>query len=81
MMMKKGMEQDIQMIVRQTTYTYDEACNKYLSHKQNVEDVLKEYLGVVEKEPHVCKTSNQERFRLIREVMDDASKSHYKNIS
>ena len=44
------MDEDIHFIMRQTNYTEEEAIQSLYRNK-TVENVIKEYLGVVKKEP------------------------------
>ena len=42
-----------------------------LKHNNDIYKCLKEYNGIVEKKDDECHTSNQERYRLIRNLMDN----------
>jgi len=61
----------VPIILRQTDYTEEVAAAKLEQHNFNLKAVLYEWIGcpLIKKEI-VCKTSNQERYRLIRQTMD-----------
>ena len=59
------LENDIKMLMRHTTYTYNESKNKLLN-LLTVDECIKEYLGIKEKEP-IQKSVNQNIFKVIRE--------------
>ena len=61
----------LSLVLRQTEYTEEQARVELEKYKYNYLELLKDYMGVEKKEKLVCKTVNQERYRLIRESMDD----------
>ena len=66
----------IDMVTRQTEYSYDEAKEKLEKNNFDYTIVIKEYMGIKPKK-EVKTTLNQEIFKQIRNNMDSASKSFY----
>ena len=66
----------IDMVTRQTEYTYDEAKEKLQNNNFDYNIVIKEYMGIKPKVEDK-KTLNQEIFSQIRKNMDNASKNFY----
>ena len=65
----------VPMVMRQTDYSADTAEAKLIEHKFDLKKVLYEWMGVpIEKKEQVCETSNQERYRLMRQTMDGNTK-------
>ena len=62
---------DIACLMRQTNYTEEEATLS-LERNKTLEAAIKEYLGVVKKEP-VPISVNQGIFKSIRDFIDNAS--------
>ncbi len=61
----------VPMVMRQTDYSADTAEAKLTEHNYDLKKVLYEWMGVpIEKKEQVCETSNQERYRLMRQTMD-----------
>ena len=61
----------INIIMRQTNYTRDKAIEKLYEYKGNIEDVIKEYLGIdtiTKQEP--VQSVNQTIFKEMRNFMD-----------
>tara|TARA_Y100000992_G_C21225627_1_gene472717 strand:- start:219 stop:455 length:237 start_codon:yes stop_codon:yes gene_type:complete len=65
----------INVIKRQTDYDDKKAQDKLLEFDLNVENVVRDYMGLlnIKKETKI-KSSNQERYRMIRETMDAIDK-------
>ena len=68
----------IEMVMRQTEYTYDEAKKELEEYNWNYEKVIRKFMGIEEKTEKKCKTVNQEIFKQIRNHMDAASNNFYK---
>ena len=74
----------VQMLMRQTTLTYDEVCAQLVEYKQDEMRVLRAYLAPKSAEPtsdaesSVCPSINQHIYKEIRSMMDAAAKT-YKN--
>ena len=66
----------IDMVTRQTEYTYEEAKEKLQKNNFDYNVVIKEYMGIKPKTEEK-KTLNQEIFSQIRKNMDNASKNFY----
>jgi len=61
-----NIEEKIQIILRQTNYTNEEAYQKLQENNHDHIQVIKTYLGVTEKKAPLAKTKNQEIYRQIR---------------
>ena len=68
----------IEMVTRQTDYTYDEAKEHLESNNWDYNIVLRQYMGIPEKKEEIT-TVNQEIFRQIRKQMDTAGSKFYNN--
>ena len=67
----------IEMVMRQTTYTFDEAKDKLENNDNNYIKVIKESLGIIEPKKEETVTSvNQHIYKEIRGLMDNASSSY-----
>ena len=67
----------VPVVIRQTDYTEEAAKEKLLKHKFDLKKVLFEWMGVdLKKEEENCATGSQERYRVIRSTMDNASKKY-----
>ena len=64
---------EISILMKQTTYTREECIEKLKINNNDLLKCLKEYNGIVEKKDNECNTSNQERYRLIRNLMDNSN--------
>ena len=61
----------VPVVMRQTDYTEEVATEKLEEHSYDLKKVLYEWMGVpIEKDEKPCETSNQERYRLIRNTLD-----------
>ena len=69
----------IPVVMRQTDYTEEECEKKLDEHNFDLKALLYEWNGIpLKKETKTCLSSNQERYRLMRENMDQASSNWYK---
>ena len=59
----------IQMIIRQTNYTDEEARDKLIEHNNDSMTVIREYMGI-KKESNTKKTLNQQIYKEIRKQLD-----------
>lgn len=77
---KQNYTKCIEVVMNQTTYSREEAIAGLEKHKGNVVLVVKEFLGVPEKnEPESSRGSlNQKRYGVIRNFMDQAATSYTK---
>ena len=69
----------IEMIMRQTMYTYDQAKDKLEENDNNYMLVIKKALGIVEKPPTSVPSINQGIYKEIRGLMDTVSTNHREN--
>ncbi len=61
-------QEKIQIIMRQTDLTEEQACEKMSVHNNDHMKVIREYLGITEKKaPEQMKSVNQEIYRQFRE--------------
>jgi len=77
---KRNYEKCIEVVMGQTTYSREEAIAGLEKHKGNVVFVIKEFLGITDKnEPESNAGSlNQKRYGVIRDFMDKAATSYIK---
>lgn len=64
--------------MRQTDYDEEKAMTKLVEHDLNVMAVVREFLGVVEKQEVDNRTTNQKVFGEFRKFLDDASAKFYR---
>ena len=80
--MKEKVEKEkVEMIKRMTDYDDDIVYAKLIEHNGDYEKVIKEFMGTINIPPaeKPKSTLNQEIFKQIRNHMDEASQSFYKN--
>ena len=77
---KQNYEKCIEVVMGQTTYSREEAIAGLQKHKGNVMLVVKEFLGIPDKnEPESSAGSlNQKRYGVIRDFMDKAASTYIK---
>jgi hypothetical protein len=68
----------IEVIMRQTNYTYMEARTKLILNNYDHIKVIKIFLGVKEKKEECIKSINQEIYKQIRYKMDASMKEYNK---
>lgn len=68
-------EEYIQIIIRQTDYNYEKSKLKLIEFNFNYENVIKDFMGI-NKNDTTCNTSNQQRYKMIRKVMDTQIKNY-----
>tara|TARA_B100000700_G_scaffold260202_1_gene295532 strand:+ start:548 stop:802 length:255 start_codon:yes stop_codon:yes gene_type:complete len=68
-------EEHIQIIIRQTDYDYEVSKSKLIEFNFDYENVIKDFMGIKKKET-TCNTSNQQRYKMIRKVMDTQIKNY-----
>jgi len=69
-------EEQVQMILRQTDYSEEEAKNKLKASNYDHISVIKSYLGITEKKTPPIKTVNQEIYRQIRYKLDSTMREY-----
>jgi len=70
----------IQVILRQTNYTQEEAIQKLKEYNFNEISVIKAYLGIVEKTKTTPKTLNQEIYTQLRHRLDSNMRDYNKRV-
>lgn len=70
------LDNKIQIIMRQTNYTYDESKQKLQDYQYNEIKVIRAFMGIPDKKERPVKSINQEIYRQIRYKLD-ASMSEY----
>jgi len=64
-----NVDEQVEIIKRQTNYTETEANEKLIAFEFDIEKIIRDYMGI--KEPlEKLKSSNQERYKMIRESLD-----------
>jgi hypothetical protein len=63
-------QEKVEMILRQTDYSEEDAKNKLKDHNYDHISVIKSYLGITEKKEPPIKTVNQEIYKQIRYRLD-----------
>ena len=76
--------EQVDIIMRQTNYTYDVAEQKLKEYNNNVIEVIRDYMKpnnktTTDKAVEHKKTKNQQIYKEIRTMMDDASARYEKN--
>jgi len=76
--------EQVDIIMRQTNYTYDVAEQKLKEYNNNVIEVIRDYMKpnnktTTDKLVETKKTKNQQIYKEIRSMMDDASERYEKN--
>ena len=66
----------VEIILRQTNYTEDEAKNKLKDFNYDHIQVIKSYLGITEKKAPPIKTVNQEIYKQIRYKLDSTMREY-----
>ncbi len=66
----------IEMVMRQTQYTYEEAADQLEKHNNDYIKVIRESMGINKTEDKSVKSINQQVYREIRGLMDDAASTY-----
>lgn len=66
----------IEMVMRQTQYTYEEAAYQLEKHNNDYIKVIRESMGINKTEDKSVKSINQQVYREIRGLMDDAASTY-----
>jgi hypothetical protein len=71
-------EKNIHFIMKQTTYTKEEASTKLLFHDNNYINVIKEYMNIPfhNPTPNKIKSVNQEIYKQIRKELNNGIKKY-----
>ena len=77
---KESIEELIEIIMRQTTYTEEEAAKKLAEMEYDPILVIKDFMGIKPKETHpkttTAKSLNQEIYKQIRYKMDESMRQY-----
>ena len=73
---ESDMTENIQMILRQTDYDEVVAREKLIGCSGDPIKVIKDYMGICDKEPAAKKSLNQEIYRQLRSKLDDSMKEY-----
>ena len=66
----------IEMVMRQTQYTYEEAAEQLEKFNNDYIKVIRESMGINKVEDKTVKSINQHVYKEIRGLMDDAASSY-----
>ena len=69
----------IELILRQTDYTVEQATEQLKQHNFNEINVIKAYLGIVEKKPQQ-KTLNQQIYTQLRSRLDSNMRNYHERV-
>ena len=69
-------EKHVQLVIRQTNYTEEEARNKLKLYNSDYLRVLKEYMGIPDKKDIKVKSVNQEIFKQFRNNLDSSMREY-----
>jgi hypothetical protein len=69
-------QEKVEMILRQTNYTEEQAKNKLKEFNYDHIQVVKSYLGITEKKAPPVKTVNQEIYKQIRYQLDSTMREY-----
>lgn len=70
------MDDNIQLILRQTDYTEEQAKEKLMEHNNDPMKVIRAYLGIAEKKALPMKSVNQEIYKQLRYRLDGAMREY-----
>ncbi len=73
---KEATQEKIQIILRQTDYSQEDAREKLDEYEGDYIRVIKAYMGIAEKKAPSIKSVNQEIYRQLRYKMDDSIKAY-----
>jgi Zn-dependent oligopeptidase len=71
--MEKATNENVDIVIRQTNYTSEEAVEKLKEFNENVEEVVKDYFGIRPKVNNRIVSYNQEIYKQIREKLKPIS--------
>lgn len=63
-------EEKIQIVLRQTDYTYEQAREKLKENNYDTIKTIKAYFGIIEKPKQQMKSVNQEIYKVLRQKLD-----------
>ena len=68
--------ENIYIIMRQTDYNFEKAKEKLIEQNYDYLKVIKEFLGVKDKNPTVSNSKNQEIYKQIRHKLDTSMREY-----
>jgi hypothetical protein len=74
------MDDSIQLILRQTDYTEEQAKEKLIEYDNDPIKVIRAYLGVTEKKALPVKSVNQEIYKQLRYKLDSAMREYHERV-
>lgn len=76
----ENLDAKIDVILRQTNYTRDEAIDKLKVFEFNEINVIKDYFGIKDKKPVAKASVNQEIYKQLRTHLDGAMRDYNKRV-
>ena len=73
-------DEKVQIIMRQTDYTEEDAKEKLKEFNYDCIAVIKSYLGVTDKKTQVVKSVNQEIYRQLRHRLDSNMRNYQERV-
>lgn len=74
------MDDNIQIILRQTDYTEEQAKEKLIEYNNDPMKVIRAYLGITEKKAPAVKSVNQEIYKQLRYKLDGAMREYNQRV-
>jgi hypothetical protein len=74
------MDDNVQIILRQTDYTEEQAKEKLIEHNNEPMKVIRAYLGITEKKAPQVKSVNQEIYKQLRYRLDGAMRDYHDRV-
>ncbi len=74
------MDEKIQIILRQTDYSEEQAKEKLLEYNDDQLKVIRAYLGITEKKALPVKSVNQEIYKQLRYKLDGAMRDYHERV-
>lgn len=74
------MDEKIQIILRQTDYSEEQAKEKLLEYNDDPMKVIRTYLGITEKKALPVKSVNQEIYKQLRYKLDGAMRDYQERV-
>jgi hypothetical protein len=73
------MDEQIGIIMRQTTYTKEESEEKMRENNNNYIVVIEKFMGIEPKKTAAITSVNQEKYKQFRMLMDESEENYRKN--
>lgn len=76
----KNINELVEKVMKQTTYSTEEALNKLIEFNYDIINVIKDYMGIkISKPSENVKSINQEIYKQIRYTLDSSMKTYRDN--